>query len=64
MSKDRITIEAAQNGYVVRDEIPYGNRDMMASSAPFVFETFESLTMWLTQNLTQPDKPKAEGTTK
>jgi hypothetical protein len=49
----RIQIETAANGYIATES----SEDMrMIAYVPHVFETFESLTEWLSQHL---EKPKA-----
>lgn len=52
---ESLIITTAQNGYVVTEASQYSN---VATPKPFVFESFESLSKWLSENL---DKPTKEG---
>ena len=53
----RIQIETAVNGYIATEGSP---RDMgMVAYDPHVFETFDSLTEWLSQQLERPKTKEA-----
>jgi hypothetical protein len=47
MKMNSIIIETAANGFIARERSPME----MASYQPFVFESFESLTVWLKEQL-------------
>jgi hypothetical protein len=52
-----ILIETAANGFIARESAPH----QMVAYEPHVFETFESLTKWLNQQLTPPEKMATTG---
>lgn len=52
-----IKIETAANGYIATDaSLEMG----MCARAPYVFETFDALTNWLSQQLEKPKNQKPD----
>lgn len=47
-----IVIETAANGFIARERSPME----MAHCEPYVFETFESLTEWLREQLVKSNR--------
>ena len=48
MNMQSLRITTAQNGYIVHPESAHAH---IANPEPFVFESFESLSKWLSENL-------------
>lgn len=56
---NKIRIETAENGYIAT-ECSDREMGMIMARDPYVFETFDSLVKWLSQNLEKPKNDPAQ----